>query len=267
MILCICVILSLGHSNLRFGKNREGDILLKGMHFSNFQKGDFYRHELKYEINACQVELLKNKLAEVVASDSHTNSSGMYQVRSLYFDDFWNTCYYDNENSHDPREKFRIRIYNGSDQKISLELKRKQFGKTLKTACPIPREYVEKLIDGELFPWDDNAHPLMKKFYIWLQTRYGQPKVIVNYDRIPFVYPDGVVRITLDTNIMASVCYDQFFCEYLPGRPIMPAGRHLLEVKYNELIPDHIFRTTQVNNLVKTTFSKYYLCRKFGGFI
>lgn len=241
-------------------------LLEKGI-LDHFQKGDTYRHELKYEIDARQVALLKAKLSEVVAADSHATIGGRYQVRSLYFDDYRNSCYYDNEDGNDPREKFRIRIYNGSDKKISLELKRKERSKTLKKSCPIPRSYVESLIAGDLFPWDDNAAPLLKKFYIWLQTRYGQPKIIVNYDRIPFVYPDGNVRITLDTNIMASVCFDQFFCEYLPGRPIMPLGHHLLEVKYDEFIPDHIFHTTQTNNLSQTTFSKYYLCRKFGGFI
>ncbi len=242
-------------------------MLFKKEHSFEVPKETLYRHELKYEIDACQMELLKARLPEVIAVDSHTNSNGIYQVRSLYFDDYRNSCYYDNENGNDPREKFRIRIYNGSDKKISLELKRKQCGKTLKKSCPMTREQVEQLIAGQMLPWDDNAHPLLKKFYIWQQTRYGLPKVIVDYNRIPFVYPDGNVRITLDTNITASVRFDRFFCDDVLGRPIMPLGHHLLEVKYDEFIPDHIFRTIQTNKLTRTTFSKYYLCRKFGGLI
>lgn len=231
------------------------------------QNEDTYRHELKYQIDACQVELLKCRLPDVVAADSHAGANSSYEVRSMYFDDFWNSCYYDNEDGNDPREKFRIRIYNGSDKKISLELKRKQCGKTLKKSCPITREQVEQLIVGQPLAWDDNAPALMKKFIMWLETRYAQPKIIVNYDRIPFVYPDGNVRITLDTNIMASTCLDRFFCEDVLGRPIMPLGQHLLEVKFDEFIPDHIFHTIQTNKLTKTTFSKYYLCRKFGGIL
>ena len=239
----------------------------KGERQDAFHKEEMYRHELKYIIDNCQVELLKCRLPEIISADSHTDSRGAYQVRSLYFDDYKNSCYYDNENGNDPREKYRIRIYNGSDKKISLELKRKQNGKTLKKSCPLTRSQTELLIAGQMLPWDDGADPLLKKFYIWQQTRYGQPRVIVNYDRIPFVYPDGNVRITLDTNITTSVNFNRFFCDDVWGRPIMPKGRQLLEVKYDEFIPDHIFRSIQTNKLERTTFSKYYLCRKFGGLI
>ena len=226
-----------------------------------------YRHELKYEIDALQLEMLKNRLPEVILPDLHSAADGGYQVRSLYFDDYQNSCYYDNEDGNDPREKFRIRIYNGSDKKISLELKRKQCGKTLKKSCPMTREQVEQLIAGKPLAWDDDAPALMKKFMIWLETRCAGPKVIVNYDRIPYVYPDGNVRITLDTNITASTCFHRFFCDDVLGRPVMTVGKHLLEVKFDEFIPDHVLNTIPVNQLTRTTFSKYYICRKFGGLI
>jgi len=242
--------------------------MLSGKKHSSYNpKEALYRHELKYTIDVCHVELLKHRLPEIIDTDSHTGINGSYQVRSLYFDDYYNSCYYDNENGNDPREKFRIRIYNGSDKRISLELKRKQNGKTFKQSCPINRKQTEQLIAGQMLSWDDDAPPLLKKFFIWQQTRYGQPKVIVDYNRYPFIYPDGNVRITLDTDITSSVCFDRFFCDDVLGRPIMPAGQHLLEVKYDEFIPDHIFNSIQTNKLTRTTFSKYYLCRKFGGLI
>lgn len=31
----------------------------------------------------------------------------MYHIRSLYFDDYYNSCYNENEIGTDPREKFR----------------------------------------------------------------------------------------------------------------------------------------------------------------
>ena len=242
-------------------------MLLKKEYRDNLPKDTLYRHEFKYLVDACQVELLRHRLPEIIAADSHTDKSGVYEVRSLYFDDYDNSCYYDNENGTDPREKFRIRIYNGSDKKISLELKRKQCGKTHKRSCPLTREQTALLIAGQMLPWDDSYDPLLKKFFIWQQTRYAQPRVIVNYQRTPFVYPDGNVRITLDTDITASVNFDRFFSKDVLGRPVMPLGRHLLEVKYDEFIPDHIFDSIQTNKLTRTTFSKYYLCRKFGGLV
>ena len=109
--------------------------------------------------------------------------------------------------------------------------------------------------------------PLLKKFYFWVETKVGRPKVIVNYDRIPFVHPDGNVRVTLDLNVSASGQIDNFFKKELYGRPIMPVGKQVLEVKFDEFLPDHISHSIQTNALSRITYSKYYLCRKFGGLI
>lgn len=226
-----------------------------------------YRHEYKYEIDNQQAVILEHRLSDVMLRDSYAGSAGIYEVRSLYFDDFDNTCFYENENGTDPREKFRIRIYNGSDVKISLELKRKESGKTLKRSCPITREQTEALIGGGVFPWEDEMDPLLKKFYFWVETKVGRPKVIVNYDRIPFVHPDGNVRVTLDLNVSASGQIDNFFKKELYGRPIMPVGKQVLEVKFDAFLPDHISHSIQTNALSRITYSKYYLCRKFGGLI
>lgn len=226
-----------------------------------------YRYEYKYEIDNLQAELFKSRLPEVMLADSHANAYGGYQVRSLYFDDYDNSCYYDNENGNDEREKFRIRIYNAADTRISLELKQKKYGKTHKRSCAITKNQVLSLIAGEMLLWDDSADPLMKEFYIWMRTKCASPKIIVNYERIPFVCPDGNVRITIDTNITASVRIDEFFCTEFRGRPIMPVSKQILEVKYDTFLPDYIFRTLQTNHLNRVTCSKYYLCRKFGGII
>lgn len=39
-------------------------------------------------------------------------------------------------------------------------------------------------------------------------------------------------------------------------------GQGLLEVKYDELLPDYIYEALQLGNMRQTTFSKYYLCRR-----
>lgn len=226
-----------------------------------------FRHEFKYEIDTCQVAILQNRLSEIMQLDKHARNDGIYEVRSLYFDDFYNSCYYENENGTDPREKFRIRIYNGSPQNIHLELKRKEVGKTLKRSCAMTKQQVDALIAGDIFPWDDNMDPLLKKFYIWIECRIGRPKVIVNYSRIPFVCADGNTRVTLDLNISSSADIHAFFDSTFFGRPIMPVGKHVLEVKFDEFLPDYIAHSVQTNALNRITCSKYYLCRKFGGLL
>lgn len=53
---------------------------------------------------------------------------------------------------------------------------------------------------------------------------------------------------------------DLFLEDQIPLRPIMPAGHHILEVKYDEYLPDYIYQAAQLDNLRQTAYSKYYLC-------
>ncbi len=229
------------------------------------KKPDKYRHELKYSIDKRQLETLKLRIPAVIPLDPHVGEKGFYEIRSLYFDDVDNRCYYENKNGTDPREKFRIRIYNGSTERIRLELKRKERGKTLKTSCPLTIEQCANLMDGRGISWEEaKDNPLLAKFFLWQELKDLKPKVIVEYDRIPFICPEGNVRITLDINIRSSGRVEDFMGEKILTRPIMPVGGHLLEVKYDEFLPDYIYRSIQMRGLSQTTFSKYYLCRKFG---
>ena len=222
-----------------------------------------YRHELKYVISAGEIQLIKNRIHNLIPQDRHAGESGAYSIRSLYFDDYENRCFYENENGTDPREKFRIRIYNHSADRITLECKRKERGKTLKTSCPLTVEQTRMLMEGKQIP-DIGAQPeVLRKLTLQMMTRQMRPVVIVEYDRIPYVYKNGNVRITLDTNIASSKEIGSFLDESIPKRPVMPMGQQLLEVKYDEYLPDFIYHNLQLHSLRQTAFSKYYICRKF----
>ena len=222
-----------------------------------------YRHELKYVVTASQMALLENRIRNLVPLDSHVGPEGMYRIRSLYFDDYYNSCYIENENGTDPREKFRIRIYNADPGRISLELKRKEHGMTQKLSCRLTREQCEELMAGRPLPVDDSYPPVLQKLNLLMRTRLMKPKVIVEYDRVPFVDKLGNTRITFDRNIMSSDDLSGFLEKDIHRRPIMEAGRHILEVKYDEFLPDYINRNLQLQTLRQTAFSKYYLCRRY----
>ena len=221
-----------------------------------------YRHELKYLISSAQVSLLRTRLEHMIPMDSHAALTGGYTIRSLYFDDPDNRCYYENENGTDPREKFRIRIYNGSAQRITLECKRKERGKTLKTACPLTLEQTRLLMAGKVVPSIGEQPPLLQKLTGQMLLRRMRPVVIVEYRRIPYVCKNGNVRITLDTNLAASKETESFLEGKIFFHPVMPLGWQLLEVKYDAYLPDYIYRGLQLENLRQTAFSKYCICRK-----
>ena len=222
-----------------------------------------YRHELKYLISIAELHQIKNRLNNMIPLDSHVGESGVYNIRSLYFDDYYNRCFYENENGTDPREKFRIRIYNHSPERISLECKRKERGKTLKTSCRLTEEQTRALMRGEPLPNIGEQPPVCRKFTLEMLTHKLHPVVIVEYERIPYIYKNGNVRITLDMNVSSSSAISDFLNGEVPKRPIMPAGMHLLEVKYDEYLPDFIYQNLQLDDLRQTAYSKYYLCRKY----
>lgn len=222
-----------------------------------------YRHELKYQVTSAQLEMIKNRIHHLLPLDSHVAESGCYSIRSLYFDDYENRCFLENENGTDPREKFRIRIYNHSSKQITLECKRKERGKTYKTACPLTLAQTKCLMEGTPLRDIGNQPLLLQKLTVEMLTRQLRPVVIVEYDRIPYVYTNGNVRVTLDTNISSSKAVERFLDETVPKRPVMPLGQQLLEVKYDEYLPDFIYRNLQLDNLRQTAFSKYYICRKY----
>lgn len=222
-----------------------------------------YRHEMKYLVSAAQIALLEGQIRPLMQADSHTDPSGMYTIRSLYFDDYENRCYYENENGTDPREKFRIRIYDHKPEPISLECKRKERGKTLKSACRLTREQADALIRGESLPVTEDLPQLLRYFLIQMHLRRLRPAVIVEYERKPYVYRNGNVRITFDKNVTSIPVTEDFFAPKVSGRPIMPAGQHLMEVKFDEYLPDFIYRNLNLDMREQTAYSKYYLCRKY----
>ena len=222
-----------------------------------------YRHELKYQVTDAQIQMLKTRINHLLPLDSHVAQTGSYFIRSLYFDDYDNRCLQENENGTDPREKFRIRIYNGSADKITLECKRKERGKTHKTSCPLTEAQTRLLMAGKILPDIGAQPPLLQKLTLQMMTRRMRPVVIVEYERIPYVYKNGNVRITLDTNIASSSAVETFLDSRVPGRPVLPVGQQLLEVKYDEYLPDFIYRSLMLPSLRQTAFSKYYICRKY----
>ena len=222
-----------------------------------------FRHEFKYMISEGEAAVLESRIAALIPRDPHVGESGVYTIRSLYFDSYDDRCYYENEDGTDPREKFRIRIYNASTERISLECKRKERSKTLKTSCILTPEQCKSLMDGRVPDDIGERQTVLNKLALLMRCELFRPKVIVEYDRTPYIWRLGNVRVTFDRNIRSSAQVERFTEPDIFTRPVMPVGQHLLEVKYDEYLPDFIKESLELGTLAQTAFSKYYLCRKF----
>lgn len=222
---------------------------------------DGLRFENKYIVTTGQIQLIQCHLEGICYQDFFSDDTGSYDIRSLYFDDYAGSAYRDNEVGIEPRSKFRLRIYNCKSDVIFLEQKIKIAGKIRKDRVQVSREFCELVLRNE---WHKLDYPvsngLINRFLTAHYTKGLLPKIIVDYNRETYVYPEGDVRITFDRNISFSDEVEHFFEEDILLQPIMKAGTELLEVKYTDFIPDFIHQGVNIKQLQQYTFSKYYLC-------
>ena len=206
------------------------------------------------------IALIRARLRSVMQQDIHQQGDA-YLIRSLYFDDFDDNCLDENEAGVDLRHKYRIRLYDPAAQDMRLEIKSKVSGLTHKTSSRITRQECAQMMQGRA-PAAFDSRKALSDMRVQMLTRLMRPRAIIEYERCAFVYPAGNVRITFDRNITASRACGDFLKDTVSCRmPLLPQGMHVLEVKYDELLPDYIAQLLEIRKLQQSAFSKYYLGR------
>lgn len=213
-----------------------------------------YRHELKFLISQADVARIDARLSSLLSLDSHMEN-GCYTVRSLYFDDVYDSCLEEVLSGVDMRRKFRIRLYNGSTDRICLEKKSKLRGMTRKESQRVTKEDCLAYLDGlPVF----GEGPVARELFTAMMQTGMTPKCIVEYERRAYVEAAGNVRITLDMDIRGTADIGQFLQRDCHDPVyVLPQGLHILEVKYDEFLPEYILQAVDLNTLQRTSFSKY----------
>lgn len=222
-----------------------------------------FRHEWKHEINMSDMITIRQRLRAVAKLDSHS-INGKYEIRSLYFDNLYDTALREKIDGVNMREKFRIRYYNGDTSFIALEKKCKVNGLCQKFEVQITAEEAQKIVDGDYTWMIESERPLVKELYSKILAKGLRPKTIVDYTREPYTYPAGNVRITLDYNIRTGLQCTDFLN---PKCLTVPAGDEspiILEVKWDEFLPSIIRDAVQLEGRRSSAFSKYAICRIYG---
>jgi len=236
---------------LNIQKERTNDLV---DNFTNLAK---YRFEYKYSITELEKDLLQNRISMLLKVDKNAQELNGYSIRSIYFDDYKDTSLNQVINGISEREKFRIRFYNLDDSYIVLEKKQKVNNMTNKQSCKITKEQLINILNGRNLIIKKDNNKLLNEFYLAILTKGYKPVCIIDYDRIPYTYTAGNVRITLDYNMSVSYEFDNVFSDNLIKIPFMEKDRALLEVKFNDFIPDYIRWCLQLNSLNRTSYSKY----------
>ena len=221
------------------------------------------RHEYKHVITYEDYLVISSRLRSIVQFDSHAGENGTYLVHSLYFDNLKDKVLREKIDGIDRREKFRIRYYNENTSYIMLEKKSKIHELCDKQSVQLKKEQVEAICSGDIEFLLHSEDKLCQELYAKMRYQLLKPRCIVEYERIPFVYKPGNVRITFDSNVRTGLYHDKFFDGNITTVPTEP-GTIILEVKYDAFLPEIIEKAVRVPNRRASAFSKYAVCRKYG---
>ena len=221
------------------------------------------RHELKYFIHPAEVEALRARLRPVMKMDSHCRGGKPYVIRSLYFDDIDDSAYFDKQSGVMNRDKYRIRIYRYSDQEICLERKRKLGDLIQKSSVQITRRLCEQIISGDPRGLYRANNPLLKDVYAQMRTRLLRPSVIVDYEREAYLHPAQNVRITFDLKLRSGLSSVDLFNPKLATVCPHDENTEILEIKFDNYLPDYISGLMAGTRAERSAISKYILCRRF----
>lgn len=217
------------------------------------------RHELKHYINHADMLLLRSKLPRVMRRDGNADSEGGYRIRSLYFDNYDDKALREKVDGVDRREKFRLRYYNGDTSFIRLEKKSKLRGMCFKQSAHIPYRTCEAIMQGDFAALKHSGDALCLELYAKVRHELLRPKNIVDYRREAFLFPAGNVRVTLDYDIRAGLNPPDFLRERYVNVPVTACA--VLEVKYDNFLPELIREVVALSSRHAAAFSKYAAAR------
>lgn len=221
------------------------------------------RYELKYMLTPIQYEILRGRLKWVMEPDEHVGDTGEYFIRSVYFDSPDRVAFQEKISGVNKRKKYRIRFYNGDSTRCNLECKDKNGTRITKYSQALDAEWTRKLLRGEcdvgtIAQSIAEKNDLLGELLVLIADRGFAPAVTVDYVREPYVLPLSDLRITFDKEIAwggveESMTHERFLsCVY--------GDNIVLEVKYNEYLPQHISSILASVAPVQTAASKYAAC-------
>ena len=229
-----------------------------------------YRKEQKYIVGDDQLADVANRISPLMRRDIHQKGDH-YRVRSVYFDSPTLECYRQNMAGVSPREKYRIRTYDCSSDTISAEIKIRHRDTISKMTARIGRDLYDRLVFGDraarieallgLTGEDKGSERVFEKYLMRIMNGMYRPVCIIDYERSAYVYDIGNVRITFDRNVTVSEDFAGMFEARLPGRAVLADNRHILEIKYDEFLPDEIAAVLGGMGLCRCSCSKYALAQ------
>lgn len=218
------------------------------------------RQEHKFLLTDLQYRQYKASISKIIHEDKNNGAEG-YMVRTLYFDTLDDNDYNTKVDGLESRRKIRLRIYNTDSDYALLEIKQKQSIYLMKRSIKITRDDAVQLSKGIYTPLLYYDDPLALECYSLMTARGYRPKAIIQYQRIAFVGEGNEIRITFDSNLVATEsCFD-LFSGKLSLYPVFNSFNAVLEVKYNGFLFGYIKDFLQRLDKSAVATSKYCMSR------
>ena len=221
------------------------------------------RHELKYFMSEAAYYDLRTQFKRLLIPDQNMEDEQGYWIRSMYFDDYQNSCANDKEDGVRLRNKYRVRIYNGSDERIKLEKKAKFDNYISKGSATLSREEYGRILEG-----DYSFLALKKQPGVYGSFLCAQDPAHASYDYCGvftgsvFFCRKGMCASRL-TNICMPVCTALIcFDPNLILTSVLPQHLMIMEVKYDDFLPAVVKRVLKGHPKDHCAISKFLLCSK-----
>ena len=225
------------------------------------------RYEFKYFLNKKISNEIKNHIRKFMIIDKFANnfSDKNYFVRSIYFDNEFNSNFDEKVDGHRIRKKFRLRYYNKNlkNSPIFLETKGRNLERTYKRRVKLDLEDFDLIMKEKSFNTLLQKYPdssTIQEFIFEYYKKRLKPKVLVDYFREPYVNKHGLYfRLTFDQNLKCTNL-DNNLKNITTNQQLMcKAGSTILEVKFDRSIPLWFHRIIQSYNLTRQSISKFVL--------
>lgn len=198
-------------------------VKLKFVYYNAIIGGDRlkFRHEYKHKINNLDIMMIRQRLKAIAKYDENSKDNGTYFIR--------------------------------------LEKKSKFNRLCVKESTVMTQDQIRKIIDNDIDFLKESCIPLFQELYAKMNYQMLRLKNIVAYERKCFVYGPGNVRVPLDTNVRDSYNIQTFLESDVHMTHLYHTS--ILEVKWDEYMPQIIRDAVQLRNRQSSSFLKYAAVR------
>jgi len=221
------------------------------------------RYEIKYLVESRRLPEIESALEGFLIADENSRGTNGYFNYSIYFDSPNYQFYSEKREGDLVRLKPRIRLYRAAldapPKGVFMELKGRYDRIVTKRRAAIDIGLAQQLLTSHPVLLDDRAveSSTMGEFYYLAHRFRLAPCVTVFYHRTAYdgaFYPG--VRVTFDRVIRGSrvTTLDNSDNSFVN---IVPTNQAIIELKYNNKVPEMLLRRFNSLGLQHSTFSKF----------